>query len=244
MKNSQTTLAKKILTNQALMGREVLFQIPLSGELWPVFQGAEQRHLQGFQIRAWGKVRGIDWRRLADAPTPKPKSKEIYRFNHWASGWAPGLRVVSKAVSAERDLLRISFLIHCLYLLLLVVIYNYSKFSKNFKAQPNKNIFAEMLRILPKSSCSSGCRLTEFEKRLPLLNRKVNKSWRTQELSLEILNEGRESLNHTFRKESSLDLARHVTQSGGEVVKSFRSQANQAGIFWEVHLPVNKNERW
>jgi len=48
--------------------------------------------------------------------------------------------------------------------------------------------------------CSSGCRLTEFEKRLPLLNRKVNKSWRTQELSLEILNEGRESLNHTLRK--------------------------------------------
>ena len=34
-----------------------------------------------------------------------------------------------------------------------------------------------------------------------------------------------------FRKEYSLDLARHITQSGGEIVKGFRSQANQAGIF-------------
>jgi hypothetical protein len=40
------------------------------------------------------------------------------------------------------------------------------------------------------------------------------------------------------RKESSLDLARHVTQSGGEIVKSFGSGANRVGIFWEVHLQV------
>ena len=34
-----------------------------------------------------------------------------------------------------------------------------------------------------------------------------------------------------FRKESSLDLAGHITRSGGEIVKRSGSQANQAGIF-------------